>query len=299
MGAALPRTTTIDTAAALRVHRQGRGDPTTLHEPAGWWRATLTPHGPATVHIWWSDAGVDAEAWGPGRDHVLARVPLLTGQLDRPARFDPAAHPTILAAEHDHPDLRIGGGGGLYHWLLPTIIGQRVTAGEARRSWRRLCLALGEVAPGPRELRLPPRPANLAGRPYWWFHRFGIERKRADALRTAGRHAQLVHELDLALDPAEARRRLTLLPGIGEWTIGSVSGPVFGDPDAVAVGDYWLKHLVTWALAGEPRGDDARMLELLAPYAGQRGRVIRLLSAAGWRAVRLGPGIAVLPIAQL
>ena len=52
-----------------------------------------------------------------------------------------------------------------------------------------------------------------------------------------------------------------------------------GDPDAVAVGDYHLKNLVVHALAGEPRGTDERMLELLAPYAGQRGRVIRLLLA--------------------
>ena len=34
---------------------------------------------------------------------------------------------------------------------------------------------------------------------------------------------------------------------------------------------------MAWALAGEPRADDARMLELLEPYRGQRGRVQRLL----------------------
>ena len=45
-----------------------------------------------------------------------------------------------------------------------------------------------------------------------------------------------------------------------------------GDPDAVAVGDFHLKNLVSTALAGEPRGTDQRMLELLAPYAGQRGQ---------------------------
>ena len=298
MDAALSRTTTIDVAAALRVHRQGKGDPTTLHEPTSWWRASLTPAGPATLHVWWSDAGVDADAWGPGGDHLLEQVPRLSGQLDEPVRFEDG-HPEVLTAQHRHPDLRIGGGGGLYHSLLPTIIGQRVTSGEARRSWRQLCLALGAPAPGPRDLRLPPSPRDLAGQPYWWFHRLGVERKRADALRTVGRHSALVHELDLAGDPVEARRRLTLLPGIGVWTLGSVLGPVFGDPDAVAVGDYWLKHLVTWALAGERRGTDERMLELLAPYTGQRGRVVRLLSADGWRAVRLGPGIPVLPIARL
>jgi hypothetical protein len=49
----------------------------------------------------------------------------------------------------------------------------------------------------------------------------------------------------------------------------------------VPVGDYHLPNTVSWLLAGEPRGDDARMLDLLAPFAGQRGRVVRLLKGAG------------------
>ena len=57
-----------------------------------------------------------------------------------------------------------------------------------------------------------------------------------------------------------------------------------GDPDAVAVGDYHLKNVVGYALAGEARATDERMLELLTPYAGQRGRVIRALLRHGHRA---------------
>jgi 3-methyladenine DNA glycosylase/8-oxoguanine DNA glycosylase len=47
----------------------------------------------------------------------------------------------------------------------------------------------------------------------------------------------------------------------------------------VAVGDLHLPHIVSWTLAGERRGSDERMLELLEPYRGHRGRVIRLLLA--------------------
>ena len=64
---------------------------------------------------------------------------------------------------------------------------------------------------------------------------------------------------------------------------------VLGDADAVSVGDYHLPHTVSWALAGEARGSDERMLELLEPYRGHRGRVIRLLEAAGIAAPRRGP----------
>ena len=40
------------------------------------------------------------------------------------------------------------------------------------------------------------------------------------------------------------------------------------------------------------------MLELLAPYAGQRGRVIRALLLAGWSAPKRGPGQRIQPIAR-
>lgn len=79
------------------------------------------------------------------------------------------------------------------------------------------------------------------------------------------------------------------MPGIGPWTAAEVALRALGDRDAVSVGDFHLPNLVCWVLAGEPRGDDARMLELLEPYRGQRGRVIRLLEASGLRSPRYGP----------
>ena len=90
-------------------------------------------------------------------------------------------------------------------------------------------------------------------------------------------------------DGGELRRRLLTIPGVGPWTAAEVAVVALGDPDAVSVGDYHLPHAVTWTLAGEPRGDDARMLELLAPFAGHRGRVVRLIEAGGMTAPRRGP----------
>jgi 3-methyladenine DNA glycosylase/8-oxoguanine DNA glycosylase len=79
------------------------------------------------------------------------------------------------------------------------------------------------------------------------------------------------------------------MPGIGPWTAAEVVRLALGDPDAVSVGDFHLPNLVSWLLAGEPRGTDERMLELLAPYAGHRGRVQLLLEASGAHAPRYGP----------
>ena len=82
------------------------------------------------------------------------------------------------------------------------------------------------------------------------------------------------------------------VPGIGPWTAAEVGVRALGDPDAVSVGDFHLPNLVAYALAGEPRGSDTRMLELLEPYRGQRARVMRLLELSGIRPPRYGPRLS-------
>lgn len=283
------------------MYRVGAGDPTTRLGDGVFWRATFTPEGPGTLHLDWRSGAVHAAAYGPGAGWLLAGVPALTGAHD-PGHVFVTGHPQVLAAQRDHPGVRFGASGTLYHDLVPVILAQRITAGEATRQWHQLVRRLGETAPGPSAelpagLRLPPAPAVLAAQPAWWFHPLGIEAKRADALRHTARHATRLHEWAL-LGPAEAAQRLALLPGIGEWTIGSVLSTALGDPDAVAVGDYHLKNLVVHALTGRPRGTDEQMLQLLAPYAGQRGRAVRLLQLAGHRPPKFGPRQRVLPMSR-
>jgi 3-methyladenine DNA glycosylase/8-oxoguanine DNA glycosylase len=148
--------------------------------------------------------------------------------------------------------------------------------------------ALGEPAPGPAGLRLPPDPARIAETPYFRFHRFGVERRRAEVIRAVcGGAASLEALIDGT--PDEARVRLERFPGVGPWTSAEVRRLSFGDPDSVSVGDYHLPHVVAWALAGEERGTDERMLELLEPYRGQRGRVQRLLEASHISPPAFGP----------
>jgi 3-methyladenine DNA glycosylase/8-oxoguanine DNA glycosylase len=159
-------------------------------------------------------------------------------------------------------------------------------------------LRFGTPAPGPGDdagalptaprLWLAPDPATLARVPYYEFHPVGLERRRADVIRrVAGRATWLE---GAGRQPAQdAQVRLMTVPGVGPWTAAETTRAAFGDPDAVSVGDFHLPHMVTWALAGEARGDDARMLQLLEPYRGQRARAIRLLELAGITAPRFGP----------
>ena len=71
-----------------------------------------------------------------------------------------------------------------------------------------------------------------------------------------------------------------------------------GDADAVPVGDVHFPSDVTYVLTGTAVDDEEAMLEALEPFAGHRGRVIRLIQAAGLRAPRRGPRYAPRPIAE-
>lgn len=281
-------------APTLGAFQYGRHDPTTVVTATMFARATWTPEGPGTLLLRWTDGRRHDDGFGPGGEWLVRQAAAMCGALDPGFTFE-SGHPAVLAAQRDH-DVRFGASNCLYHELLPTVLGQRITASEALRQWRALTVELGSPAPGPVDgLRLPPDPQALAGRPTWWFHPLGIEAKRATTLREVARRFERLQEWSL-LEPRAAAEKLALLPGIGEWTIGAVLATAFGDPDAVAVGDFHLKNLVVHALTGRPRGTDAEMLELLAPYAPQRGRVIRLLQRAGHAPPKFGPRREILPM---
>jgi 3-methyladenine DNA glycosylase/8-oxoguanine DNA glycosylase len=284
-----------DLAARLGWYRHGRHDPTTRLGPHGMVRAMWTADGPAAVAMSWASGSLEIDAWGPGAVAAVASARSMAA-VERVPEPVPDLHPIVTAAARRLPGLWAGASGDLYHALLPTILAQRITSGEAVRQWSRLCHELGERPPGPDlGLLLPPRPERLATAPTWWFHPLGIEAKRARALIAVARVAHRLREW-VRLPPAGVAAKLSLLRGVGPWTIGSVLGPACGDEDAIAIGDYHLPSIVSWNLATEPRGTDDRMLALLEPFLGQRGRVIRLLAHAGQRPPAFGPRRRLLPM---
>lgn len=277
----------LDLTLTLKPLAHGGGDPRIRLSQRCACRATLTPEGPATASFTVASGAIDVEAWGPGAVWALEHAPSLLGLRDDRSSFRPA-HPLVHRLDRRLRGLRIGRSDAVVEAIVPAIVEQKVTSEEARRSYRKLVATYGEPAPGPCGLTLPPAPDVLASLPYHAFHRFGIERRRADTIRRACSYARRLEEA-ASLPREAARARLVALPGVGPWTAAVVEGAALGDPDAVIVGDYHLPHLVSWALAGEPRADDARMIELLEPYAGHRARVVRLLVAGARRPRAYGP----------
>ena len=293
-------TVPLDLTLTVGIHWRGPLDPTMRLRRGEIVRATRTMDGPATIRLSVTRGTLRAEAWGPGASAVLAAVPALVGLDDDPSAFRPE-HPLLRELARHSIGLRIGRSGAVMEALVPAIIEQKVTGTEAFRAFTALVRTFGEPAPGvgkDLDLWVQPAPETLARLPYHRFHPLGLERRRADTIRfAASRAARLEECASMPLDAA--RRRLESLPGVGPWTAAEVALRALGDADAVSVGDYHLPNLVAWALAGEPRASDARMLELLEPYRGQRARVIRLLESSGIRAPRYGPRMEAREIASI
>jgi len=276
----------------------GRYDPCARFVDGSFWLALRTPEGPGTLSLSRVGGELQAKAYGPGAGWLLDRAKAVAGLHDDLDGFGELAgsHPVVARLARVHSGLRLPATGRIFPRLLRNILEQKVTGKEAYRAYAATMRHFAEPAPGPLDgLLLPPDPRAVAGTPYWVYHPFGVEQRRADTLRRA---AAVAERLEACTDAAEATRRLIAIPGIGPWTAAEVVRVVYGDPDAVSVGDYHIPHMVAWALAGEPRASDARMLELLEPFRGHRGRVCTLLEAAGLGAPRFGPRMPIRSFAR-
>jgi hypothetical protein len=288
----------LDVRLTLSVHRHGGRDPAYRADAAGAvWRTCLTPDGPGTLRV---SAGrpsaegtlVTGQAWGPGAAWLLDTLPAQLGAHDDLSGFT-VRHPVVGELALRYQGLRVGRTSRFFEALVPAVLEQKVVGKEAHRAWRFLLFKHGEPAPGPAPdgMRVLPSPSTWARIPSWDWHRAGVEGVRARTIITAAGVAARLEQAS-ELDPAEADRRLRSLPGIGGWTSAEIRQRAAGDADAVSVGDYHLPGAVGWTLAGRIT-DDAGMLELLAPYAGHRYRVARLIELGGSLPPRRGPRMPV------
>jgi 3-methyladenine DNA glycosylase/8-oxoguanine DNA glycosylase len=290
----------VDLRAFLGPLARGSGDPTMRVAAGLAIRASVTPDGPGAIEIRVDGAVARARAWGPGAGHLLEGLPALLGLDDDPSGFEPDLHPLVAQLARRHGRVRLGRTVAVWDALLPAILEQRITGTEAWRNYRRLVRTHGSPAPGPLGLVLAPTPADVAALPPWRLTALGIEPRRGLLLRRMARDASRYEKLAAGArapgaggaGAAALTAALRAQPGIGPWTAAEVTLRALGDPDAVSIGDAHLSNVVAFALAGRPRGTDEEMLALLAPWAGHRARVVRLLEGAGMAPPRYGPRVA-------
>lgn len=309
----------FDLGSTLFPLRRGTGDPTQRWEgerggdgPA--WRTQLTPEGPATLWMRVADprgqAHVEVRAWGPGADWSIAHVPELLGLDDggwsaldailaedgAPGAGGPGDRLRLLRRRR--AGMRLLRTGLVLESSLAAVLEQKVTGVEARRAWRQLITAHGELAPGPAPngMRALPTAERWRAIPDHEWHLAGVGPQRMRTLRRVAAVAPALQRT-LAVGRAASADAATVtafrsIPGIGEWTVAEIVQRAHGDPDAVSVGDYHLAHGITHWFTGR-RGDDAEMLALLAPYRGHRQRIVRLITSSGVTAPRFGARLTI------
>lgn len=250
-----------------------------------WWWATTMIGSPVTYAIEMKEGMVRARVWGSE---------LLPVAIERLLGFDddPSRTPGSAEFRSRMRGLHLGSTGDVHGAMVKAVLGQKVTTSEARESMRSLVRLWGAPAPGPRsDLVAIPGAAAIAERTYDEFHEVGIERRRAGTLIEVSRRIGRLEEIH-AMSRDAAYERLEAIRGIGPWSAAMVMGIAWGDRDAVLLGDFHLPNTVAWAIAGEPRADDNRMLELLEPFRPHRRRFLMALKQAGVHAPRYGPRTA-------
>ncbi len=274
---------------------RGAWDPTHRWVGAELWRTTNTPVGPATLHLVQRGDQISATAWGPGAAHAIAGVPELCGDGDDWSELDLSPHPYLREILRGMPGLRLTRTNAVFEALMAAIIEQKVTSIEARHSWRVLLTKFGAEAPGPapQGMRVFPTAQVWRRIPSWEWHKAGVTPQRSDtAMRACAVAESLERTLTVGRGGVEVAAKLRTVVGVGVWTAAETTQRSHGDPDSPSVGDYHLPSIVGYALIGRAVDDDG-MLELLAPYAGHRQRVMRLIEATGIRAPMRGPRMTI------
>ena len=139
------------------------------------------------------------------------------------------------------PGLRAPGAVDGTELAIQAILGQQVSLSAARTLASRLVTAHGDVIKiaDPTLTHLFPAAQAIAAAD---LSRLGVPATRRATLRSL---AQAVAGGDLALDPGadrvEVYRKLSALPGIGDWTAGYIVMRALGDPDTFLPGDLGIK----------------------------------------------------------
>jgi 3-methyladenine DNA glycosylase/8-oxoguanine DNA glycosylase len=268
----------LDLRRSLLFQNVGTHDPTCAVGETFLRKSFHAQTGPCTVLLQRCEGGLSASVWGPGAEGIGAELARGLAQDDGYARFAETAPPVFQKLHRRNPGLRILRFPWLYDHLCSAVLQQRVRWVDAAKQFRILALRHGgKTAEG---AALFPSAEILSRLPGWELESIGIDPKRTRALLTLAREWR-THPLKASMEPPELRKRLLRLRGIGPWTVETALGFGAGDPDALPLADLYLPHLVCRALAGEERGTDERMVELLEPVRGHRFRAIRLLHTLG------------------
>ena len=186
----------ISLSLTLSPVRHGSGDPTIRVRGSEALRASRTPDGPSTLHIRGEEPmsrqrrGGRAPSGQQSRPRISSAFTMTGAHSRQSTQWSGELHRRVHG-------LRLCRSGSIIEVLVPTILEQKITSQEARRSFHALVHRFGEAAPGPGRLKLQPSPERLATLPYWAFHPLGVARTRAETIRRVCKVASRMEEAAL------------------------------------------------------------------------------------------------------
>jgi AraC family transcriptional regulator of adaptative response / DNA-3-methyladenine glycosylase II len=213
-----------------------------LGRATGWIRVTQSPKGHALMVEF---------------THSLTPVlPALLGRVR--ALFDLNARPDVIAkhlrrdarlahAVKANPGMRVPGAFSGFEMGVRAILGQQVTVKAATTIACRFVEAFGEpiVTPFAELNRLTPLPARVAAASVDDIARHGIVAARCRsilALADAQKRDELCLDGGAHHDPDDSIRRLSELPGIGQWTAHYIAMRALRWPDAFPKEDIAVRN---------------------------------------------------------
>ncbi len=160
-------------------------------------------------------------SWQASIDHLRARDKRLARLID-------ATHPARLEIEHTK---------SLFHALSQAIVHQQLNGTAAATIFGRV-----RAIYAPKRF---PTPAELAATPFERLRAAGLSNAKALAMqdlarRTASRELPTLAKVRLMSDD-EVVERLTVVRGIGPWTVHMLLMFRLGRPDVLPVADYGVR----------------------------------------------------------
>jgi DNA-3-methyladenine glycosylase II len=205
------------------------------------------------------------------RSYLHQADPVLAGLIDERPDFDPRAWMTRL------PPM------DLYGALLFQVTGQQLSVAATRRTLARIEALFGGHLPSPAEL-LGVDPAQL--------REAGLSWRKINTLRdVAGRFTdgRLDQDVLTSLPDDELLAELTVIPGIGPWTVQGAMLIALGREDVVLPGDLALRKAVRTAYQLDHLPSQDELLAIAEKWRPYRSLATSYLFSAAFEPAEAAP----------
>jgi len=207
-----------------------------------------------------------ADRFATARAHLRDADPVIAALIDKRPDFDPRAWMKQLPAMD------------AYGALLFQVIGQQLSVASTRAILSRLEALFGGRLPEPQDI-VDADPERLRGA--------GLSRRKVETLRVlAERFAagEFSDEFFRQSPDEQIQAALTVIPGIGPWTVQGFLIIALDRDDVILQGDLALRRAVRRAYGLDQLPSEQQMLQIAEPWRPYRSLAVMYLFASEYDA---------------